>query len=515
MKYLFSIFYLISLPAFSQQVFDRYYTFSTWTRGNQIIEIPGEGYIVIGVNDSISYDANWQPNNFYIQGILVKLDYNGDTLKTFQIGNGDTMYSHLYGGNSDDFFRTGFVTDDGNILVGGETQSYGADNFYDYDIWLLKLTPDLDTIWTKRYSIPDTSFSLNYSYGKKTKNGGIYFPGIQNYYGSLVQFQITVFDSTGNLVFHKALLPQLNGYLEGGIETINNGFIVVGAVYNNIMNSDLSPIIIHTDSLGEIVWYKILPFSGDMHIADDIIQTQNGNYIYVWGNVSQLPGSGTKVWLEHATEIDINGNEIWTKDYGYSFDHFRRIKLLPNGNFMMTGWYSDTITYGRKAILVICDSSGSELWSRTFSGSPADYIICIDGNYTSDGGFILTGETMCCNFDPHLGWTSSLWVLKTDSLGLFTSVINLPRPNLQRSSLGDPFPNPAVENISISTIVAPVTENAYILLFDMKGRQLQQIKLSVGLNNSIISLAGLPGGEYLIALSIDGFNAGAKKIIKQ
>jgi hypothetical protein len=43
-------------------VFDRYYTFSTWTRGNQVIEIPGEGFYVIGINDSLSYDTNWQPN---------------------------------------------------------------------------------------------------------------------------------------------------------------------------------------------------------------------------------------------------------------------------------------------------------------------------------------------------------------------------------------------------------------------------------------------------------------------
>lgn len=515
MKYFLSILLIFSQPALSQQAFDRYYTFSTWTYGFQAIELPGVGYFIIGLNDSLSYDTNWQPSHSYWQGLVVKLDYNGDTLKTFQLGNGDTMYSHLYGGNSDDVFRTGFVTDDGNILVGGETQSYGADNFYDYDIWLLKLTPDLDTIWTKRFSIPDTSFSLNFSYGKKTKSGGFFFPGIQKYHGGLEQFQLTVFDSSGNLVFHKALMSQLYGFIEGGTETVNNGFIVVGSVYNNIMNSDLSPIVINTDSLGEVIWYQILPYSGDMHIADDIIQTQNENYVYVWGSVSQLPGSGTKVWLEHATEIDINGNEIWTKDYGYSFDHLRRIKLLPNGNFMMSGWYSDTMSFNRQAILIICDSSGSVLWSRTFSGSPSAYIICMDGNFTSDGGFILTGETTCCNYDPHLGQTTSLWVLKTDSLGLFTSVINLPHPDLRFSSLGDPYPNPTCENVTVSTIIPPTTESASLLLFDFLGRQLKQIKLSIGLNNSFVTLSGLPKGEYTIALSIDGFNAGTKKIIKQ
>jgi hypothetical protein len=281
------------------------------------------------------------------------------------------------------------------------------------------------------------------------------------------------------------------------------------------MNSDLSPVIIRTDSTGNIIWNYALPFQGDMHYANDIIQTQNGNYIYSWCNVVQLPGTGSKVWLEHATEIDINGNEIWTKDYGYTFDELRRIKLLPNGNFMMSGWHSDTISFNRQAILIICDTSGSVLWSRTFSGSPSAYIICMDGNFTSDGGFILTGETTCCNYDPHLGQTTSLWVLKTDSLGLFTSVINLPHPELRLSSLGDPYPNPVGENVSISSIIPPATESAYLLFFDTFGRQLKQIKLSAGLNNSLVTVSGLPKGEYTIALSIDGFNAGTKKIIKQ
>ena len=57
--------------------------------------------------------------------------------------------------------------------------------------------------------------------------------------------------------------------------------------------------------------------------------------------------------------------------------------------------------------------------------------------------------------------------------------------------------------------------SAFLLLFDVTGRQLQQIKIEIGFNQTAINFSEYPAGEYVIALSVDGFNAGTKKIIKQ
>ena len=111
-------------------------------------------------------------------------------------------------------------------------------------------------------------------------------------------------------------------------------------------------------------------------------------------------------------------------------------------------------------------------------------------------------------------------MLKTDSLGLITSVINLPKPNLLLGSLSAAYPNPTTDKCTITTLIPP-SENYlsgsdnYLLVFDLEGRQLEKIKIDSGLNHTLLNLSLNKSGEYVIALSVDGFNAGTKKIIKQ
>jgi len=525
MKFLFvkSIFLLLPVLLFSQNVFEKYYTFDTWTRGDQVLEIPGQGYFIIGSNDSLAFDSiTGQPTTDYYQGIIVKLDYNGDTLKTFQIGNADTMYTHLFGSNSDDEFRTAIVTDVDHILVGGVTQSYNADNFYDYDNWLLKFDTSLNLIWNKQFSVPDSQILINYASGRKLSNGGIVIPGaIRHFTNHPTQFRLSSFDADGIPLLLKTILPNLSGEFLGACGTSDGGYMAAGMLFNVIQHSNLSPIVVKTDSTGNVDWYHVLPYNGEMHQADDVMQTDDGNYIYTWANVVWRSGA-KKVWIPHLTKIDIHGNEIWTKDYEYSFDMLRRIKPLANGNFMVTGWYTDTLGTGRQVLLQLFDTSGNTLWSRKFDGpNPRRTIIGMDGTNTSDGGYILTGETYCCNFTPNFAWTSSLWVLKTDSLGLITSVSNVISPVQQGAAIGNLFPNPATDYCSVNTLIPPTEymgygeKGAYLLLFDLQGKQLQKIEVSEGLNHTRIDLSLYANGEYLVVLAVDGFNAGTKKVVVQ
>lgn len=523
-RILFLFFYfLIGLFVNAQTPFERYYTFSTWTTGLQVLELPGEGYITIGVVDSLAFDSLSQPYMDFIQGIVIKFDYNGNIIKSVPVGNGDTTFMQLYGANSDDFFRTGFITSDTCIYIAGETQSYNADNLYDYDLWLLKFNKNLDLITMNNFSLPDTSFSMVYAIGKKIHNDGIVLAGFQDYLGQIVnsQFMISTFDSSCQLIFHQRMLTQYKGLFLGVCEVENHQFAGVGYIINNVANNDLSPIVVKTDSLGNVLWYRILPYSGDIDLALDILYTNDGNYVFNWSTVELAPGATHKVWIDHLTKIDTAGNELWSKSYGYSFDQGQRIKELSNGNLMMVGRSTDTISFDSKALLRICDHDGNFIREKTFTGPGSALLVCNDGIATSDGGFILTGETYCCNFTPNIGWTSSVWLFKTDSLGLFTSVINLPKPLLSLASMSIPFPNPCKDYCTITTIIPPESESligekgSFLLLFDLLGKQLQKIEVTIGLNQTMIDLSKYAAGQYVIALSVEGFNAGTKKIIKE
>lgn len=164
--------------------------------GIQVVEIPGQDYFVAGIDDSLIIDNSGIPLVNYRQWFVLKLNYQGDSTKIFRIGNGDTTYTHNFGYNSDDLFNSIVVTDDGKLFLAGETQSYDAANFYDYDLWLIN--PNLDTLWSSRFSIPDSQLVLDYAYSKKIHNNGIIFPGL------------------------------LIGEFLGVVETEDNGFIAAG-----------------------------------------------------------------------------------------------------------------------------------------------------------------------------------------------------------------------------------------------------------------------------------------------
>jgi len=44
---------------------------------------------------------------------------------------------------------------------------------------------------------------------------------------------------------------------------------------------------------------------------------------------------------------------------------------------------------------------------------------------------------------------------------------------------------------------------------------LQEYELQTGLNTVILNVSSLASGEYLCVLSLDGYNAGGKKLIVQ
>ncbi len=507
------------------QYFNRHYTFGNWTRANKALEIPGQGYYLISVNITLSFDSFGATTNTFAEGMVVKLDYNGDTLVTTRIGNEDTLYQHLFGSNSDDFFRGGVVTDDGNILVTGETQSYNAENYYDYDLWLLKYNTNLDTLWTKLISIPDTQIAVVNSIASKTTEGGFSIVGIQGAFnGSGKYGYLAVFDSSGTLKFRTTPYKQYNGYFMGSVQTPDKGFIITGARFAPSVNNQ-APLILKTDSLGALQWQYSLPYSLNYNLAINVIRTQDGNYVYTWIRVVQNPGATYKVWRYHFTKIDVNGTELWSKSHIYSFNGHQRLYEMPNGKLMFAGDYTDTLGTGRAGFIMVCDANGDSLWVRQYrslpGSAPGNLVTCMDGIPTSDGGYLLTGETSCCNFTPNVGWTTSLWALKTDSLGLITSAYNMPQPLQSKSALHLPFPNPASGFCTITSLVPPNSHagfgeaGAYLLLFDMQGRQLQKLAVSPGLNHTTIDISKYASGTYLIVLAINGHRAGSQKLVVQ
>ncbi|MFC2000077.1 hypothetical protein ACFLXE_04900 [Chloroflexota bacterium] len=163
------------------------------------------------------------------------------------------------------------------------------------------------------------------------------------------------------------------------------------------------PIVLASDP-PELEWVRTFGDSAWCR-GSSVQQTSDGGYI-IAGNTSR------NVWL---VKTDSDGNEVWNREFGGSrYDVGVAVQPTSDGGFIITGY---TNSYGndhQDVWLIKTDSSGNELWNRTFGGPGGDF-----GRYveqTSDGGYIVVGVTSPPETDDAVN-VADVLLIKTDSDG--------------------------------------------------------------------------------------------------
>jgi hypothetical protein len=118
-------YWLVKINFQGDTLWTRTYGGSNWDWATSVIETPDEGYLIAGETESYgSGRADYW---------LVKTNFQGDTL-----------WTHAYGGNSSDYGRAVIASgDEQGYLFIGSTRSYGAGGS---DIWLVKTDQDGNTV---------------------------------------------------------------------------------------------------------------------------------------------------------------------------------------------------------------------------------------------------------------------------------------------------------------------------------------------------------------------------------
>ena len=106
--------------------------------------------------------------------------------------------------------------------------------------------------------------------------------------------------------------------------------------------------------------------------------------------------------------------EEWSVTLGGDGDEFAHAMLQSSdGGLVIAGETSSSGAGMKDAWLVKLNSSGGEVWSRTFGGARSDIAYAVQP--TSEGGFVLAGETLSDGDDSSSN--GRFWLIKTDSEG--------------------------------------------------------------------------------------------------
>ena len=430
LKYL-PLFILIINSNFSsgQQItFEKNYDFGYADVAYCVQQTPDSGYIMAGRQGIAP---------FYEKMVIAKTDKYGIQ-----------QWSKILGSSTNSAWANYIVncTNGGYAAVG-----YKYDVNYRYDVFVVRLNNNGDTLWTRHYGT--TAFNERGTCIKETSDKGFVVSFTQEPDTS----GIIRMDSLGNSLWIKKY-RLFNGSAFYNMNTMTDGGFIACGVAQATTGTQTAThgIIMRTDSLGDSLWVK--KFIGT-NAAEfyETQQTDDGNIII--GGISGVLAIGN--WGGYVLKLNMVGDTLWTKLLPLNeASNINSIHQCNDGGYITVGSvyrYSPPNPFdgNQNVFLFKMDSLGNIEWTKEFGALGED-----EGGYyvrqSYDSGYIVTGV-----LDP-----GNFYLLKLNSSGDLSTGIN----TLTNDFVMKSYPNPTNGLINIEC------ETGYfdVLLSDYSGKKIMQ-----------------------------------------
>lgn len=295
---------LIKTNSVGGVIWDKTYPYAT-SYGYSVQQTVDGGYIVGGQFMEDAYP--------YRYGILL--------LKTDSLGV--ISWTMFYGEGSIGEGRSVQQTSDGGYIVTGLC----AHTRQDWDVLLLKLNADGDTLWTKAYGgdEDDSGYALQI-----TSDGGYVIAARTLSFGAgQLDFYLLKTDSLGDTLWTKTYGTEYNNQAYSVAQTSDCGYIIVGRSYFSGTRG-YRPYVVRTDSLGIALWTR----DYDGKYATEIHQTHDSGYVFAGSKRNPI----TMRYDIHLVRLDTDGDTVWTTAYGTDEDDFgESMQPTYDGGYVIAG----------------------------------------------------------------------------------------------------------------------------------------------------------------------------------
>ncbi|MCQ9634989.1 T9SS type A sorting domain-containing protein [Chryseobacterium sp. WG23] len=505
---------------------------------NQVITTIDQQYLITGSSIQVKSQSlatnSQKPNNGY-DFHLVKLNQQGEQ-----------VWEKYFAGQNHDYLSATVTTQDGGFLVSGTSYSgKGLDKKDDSkggsDIWLIRLNEFGDELWQKTLG---TSSDEEAKAVIQTTDLGFFVAGnIQNSskgYGSK-DVWITRLDKDGKELSQLILGGRGLDEVEKMIPTKDGGALLgIYSRSSEVGNPNTKPSterssvsmaisqkpkastnfgegdywIVKLDKNGKLEWEKNFGGKGDDHIRT-LALTSTG---FIIGGESRSERSGNKsVGIEEGTDlwlISLNerGDELWQKSY-----NFKNRDILMGMNVIQSQEPRAKNQDATKGILL---GGYTQSEGRIEKDDETFWMLYLDGNGNEQWRKHVNGDSR--KREERL---SDLKLNRDGSIILAgTSAEELGKENWKIVKLGDKQVDQLIEKHDIKIYPNPVSDYAYveigfdfkeadIMLYDMSGRQLQNIKTKN--NVTKINAQALIQGAYLVTIKTDTNKTANAKLIKK
>lgn len=268
-----------------------------------------------------------------------------------------------------------------------------------------------------------------------------------------------------------------------------------------ISNGDYDMYAVCTDTSGVVLWQRLYGGSG-FDVAKKVKDIGSGNYIIMGETDSNDSiAAGNHGGRDHLIlRTDTIGNIVWSKVIGGEGDDFiTDAEFDPDGSGIIISGYSYSSTgdfsihYGSTnfsdGIIYKIDFEGNIQWLKLIGGSNDDKVNSIE--FIDGVRFLISGDTKSTDgdFTNNAGNTDAF-------MAMLSTDITIAAPQKESIKKASIFPNPANDFVNI---VTHSNDNSIVSVTDISGKLIIQNQTngnqSLGLN-----LNNLTKGLYLVRI---------------
>ena len=311
------------------------------------------------------------------------------------------MWQVMLGGKGNDRGYDIQETADLGLIAVGYDGSHPQDI---KDVYLVRLSADGDTLWTKTYGGAEDDYGCAV---KQTADLGFIITGYTNSFGGQNDVYLIKTDPDGVVEWVRVYGGSDDDYGYDVHQTADLGYIVVGQTFSFGLGAG-DGYLLRTDANGDTLWTKTFggPFAD---AAQSVDVTFDQGYI-ITGSTNSFGAGNSDVFL---IRTDINGDTLWTKTCGGAYDDGGNsvIETADLGFFIAGYTYSVTGGEDSDVYLLSIGSNGDFNWEQTY-GDSGSYQYGYSAEETGDEGFVVGGSANATG-----GEDGDLYLMRTDSLG--------------------------------------------------------------------------------------------------
>jgi len=427
--------------------------------------------------------------NYIVAGTTNTTGMNGTDLLIFKTNSiGDLIWWKNFGGTGIESGKSVVMTaDSSGYLVCGYKNDFTPSG---YDVWLLKINLNGDTVWTKTYGGND--WEVSYSINKLPDSTYIIAGETYSFGNGQRDAYILRIDSNGDTLWTKTfggVNDDVVRYIH--IDRHQNILLVGNTESFGAGNSDA--YLVYLDLNGDSIWTKTIGTADDDfgYSADMYIDT-SGAMSFVVGYTSwYIPDLAQNTYL---LRIDSMGNSISLHpQYEAStviLDHPHVLQREPGKISLITN-YKEAVDQNSILFLQKTQYNIVPILERTCAGGVSESTFQNDFKLSLDKGFIVTGYSE--NWGP--GPTSCI-LLKLDTM---MQSPDTPTVSIEKLNVGniDVFPNPVISEhfyINSSNAIESVT------ILSLNGELTHSFKIPVEQKSLALETPLIASGIYLLEI---------------